>query len=74
MKRFDAEEEAAIITLMEKGHAVAVFSKAELGPINQLAFMEFLFAVGSGAIEDVSKGVRCPDCLGQHEEENDHVH
>jgi hypothetical protein len=74
MKRFDKEEEAAIITLMEKGHAIVVFSKAELGPINQVALMEFLFAVGFGAINEVHEGVRCPDCLGQHEEENDHVH
>ena len=74
MKRFDKEEEAAIITLMEKGHAVAVFSKAELGPINQVALMEFLFAVGFGAIEEVHAGVRCPDCLGNHNKEDGDVH
>lgn len=74
MKHFDKEEEAAIITLMEKGHAVAVFSKAELGPINPVALMEFLFAHGFGVIEQVQQGVRCPDCLGNHNKEDGDVH
>lgn len=74
MKRFDEEEEAAIIKLMEKGHAVAVFNKAELGPIDQQAFMEFLFACGFGAIDEVNKGVRCPDCLKVHAEGEPEVH